>query len=145
MKSGVSILALALLTVATTHALAAPKKPMSQDESASFLMDSPTAEKIWRETTPARVAKLYPIRKFRFVSEITGGFTDNKTCVVTARAMLLPVVLLPVQGTKVVYAPIKSATAFDAVPSLSREQCQGVARAKLKEAVQSLSASLAAS
>jgi hypothetical protein len=54
-------------------------------------------------------------------------------------------VLLPVQGTKVVYAPIKSATAFDAVPSLSREQCQGVARTKLKEAIQSLSASLAAS
>jgi hypothetical protein len=143
MKSVVSILAVTL-TLAT-QAFAAPPRPMSLDDSASFLIDAPTAEKIWKETTPARVTKLYPIRKFRFVSEITGGFTENKTCVVTARAMLLPVVLLPVQGTKVVYAPIKSATAFDAVPSLSREQCQGVARTKLKEAIQSLSASLAAS
>ena len=142
-KFGAAILALTL--VWTTQALAAPPKPMSLDDSASFLIDAPTAETIWRETTPARVAKLYPSRKFRFVSEITGGFTESKTCVVTARAMLLPVVRLPVQGTKVVYAPIKSATAFDAVPSLSREQCQGVARAKLKEAIQSLSASLAAS
>ena len=142
-KFGAAILALTL--VWTTQALAAPPKPMSLDDSASFLIDAPTAEKIWRESTPARVAKLYPRGKFRFVSEITGGFTESKTCVVTARAMLLPVVRLPVQGTKVVYAPIKSATAFDAVPSLSREQCQGVARAKLKEAIQSLSASLAAS
>ena len=143
MKSAVAIFAVTL-TLAT-QAFAATPKPMSLDDSASFLIDAPSAEKIWKETTPARVTKLYPIRKFRFVSEITGGFTENKTCVVTARAMLLPVVLLPVQGTKVVYAPIKSATAFDAVPSLSREQCQGVARAKLKEAIQSLSASLAAS
>jgi hypothetical protein len=143
MKSGVAILAVTL-TMAT-QAFAAPPKPMSLDDSANFLIDAPSAEKIWKETTPARVAKLYPLRKFRFVSEVTGGFTENKTCVVTARAMLLPVVLLPVQGTKVVYAPIKSATAFDAVPSLTREQCQGVARVKLKEAIQSLSASLAAS
>ncbi|MES2991134.1 MAG: hypothetical protein V4844_06920 [Pseudomonadota bacterium] len=143
MKSVVSILAVTL-TLAT-QAFAAPPKPMSLDDSASFLIDAASAEKIWRETTPARVTKLYPIRKYRFVSEVTGGFTDNKTCVVTARAMLLPVVLLPVQGRKVVYAPIKSATAFDAVPSLSREQCQGMARVKLKEAIQSLSASLAAS
>ncbi|HWH80811.1 MAG TPA: hypothetical protein VNU71_01095 [Burkholderiaceae bacterium] len=118
---------------------------MSLDDSASFLMDGATAEKIWKDNTPARVAKLYPLRKFRFVSEVTGGFNDKKTCVVTARAMLLPVVRLPVQGTKVVYAPIKSATAFDAVDGLSRDQCQSVARGKLKEAVQSLASALAAS
>ena len=144
MKPGVASLAAVTLMLATS-AFAATPKPMSVDDSANFLMDSATAEKIWKENTPARVAKLYPTRKFRFVSEVTGGFTEAKTCVVTARAMLLPVVLLPVQGTKVVYAPIKSATAFDAVPSLSREQCQGLARAKLKEAIQSVAATLAAS
>ena len=144
MKPGVASLAVMTLMLAAS-AFAAPPKPMSLDDSANFLIDPAAAEKIWRENTPARVAKLYPTRKFRFVSEVTGGFTDNKTCVVTARAMLLPVVFLPVQGTKVVYAPIKAATAFDAAPSLSRGQCQELARAKLKEAVQSVAASLAAS
>ena len=144
MKSGVASLT-ALTLLLATSAFAAPPKPMSTDHSDNFLMDAAAAEKIWKDNTPARIAKLYPTRKFRFVSEVSGGFTDGKTCVVTARAMLLPVVTLPVQGSKVVYAPIKSATAFDAVPSLSREQCQEVARAKLKEAVQSVAASLVAS
>lgn len=144
MKPGVASLAVVTLMLAT-RAFAATPKPMSLDDSANFLMDAATAEQIWKDNTPARVVKLYPTRKFRFVSEVTGGFTAAKTCVVTARAMLLPVVLLPIQGTKVVYAPIKSATAFDAATSLSREQCQELARTKLKEAVQSVAASLAAS
>ena len=144
MKSGVASLT-ALTLLLATSAFAAPPKTMSTDHSDNFLMDAAVAEKIWKDNTPARIAKLYPTRKFRFVSEVSGGFTDGKTCVVTARAMLLPVVTLPVQGSKVVYAPIKSATTFDAVPSLSREQCQAVARAKLKEAVQSVAASLVAS
>jgi len=144
MKPGVASLAVVTLTLAAS-AFAATPKPMSLDDSANFLMDSATAEKIWKDNTPARVTKLYPPRKFRFVSEVTGGFTESKTCVVTARAMLLPVVFLPVQGTKVVYAPIKSATAFDAAPNLSRDQCRDLAKTKLKEAVQSVAASLAAS
>ena len=143
MKPGVASLAVTLMLA--TSAFAATPKAMSVDDSANFLIDPATAEKIWKENTPARVSKLYPTRKFRFVSEVTGGFNEGKTCVVTARAMLLPVVLLPVQGSKVVYAPIKAATAFDAVPGLSREQCQNLARAKLKEAVQSIAAALAAS
>ena len=141
MKSGVASLAAVTLMLAT-GAYAAKPKPMSADQSANFLIDAATAETIWKENTPARVAKLYPTRKFRFVSEVTGGFNEAKTCVVTARAMLLPVVLLPVQGRKIVYEPIKAATAFDAVPGLSREQCQALARDKLKEAVQSVSAAL---
>jgi hypothetical protein len=142
MKSGAAILALTLM-LATSAFGAGP--PMSLDDSANFLIDRASAAQLWKETVPARVARLYPPRKFRFVSEVTGGFTDSKTCVVTARAMLLPVVFLPVQGTKVVYAPIKSATAFDSVANLSREQCQGLARAKLKDAIQSIASALAAS
>lgn len=141
MKPGVASLATVTLMLAT-GAFAATPKPMSADRSANFLIDAATAEQIWKENTPARVTKLYPTKKFRFVSEVTGGFNEGKTCVVTARAMLLPVVLLPVQGSKIVYAPIKSATAFDATPSLSREQCQALARAKLKEAIQSVTSSL---
>jgi hypothetical protein len=143
MKFAVS--SFALLLALATGALAATPKPISVDQSASFLIDNATSERLWKENTPARVTKLYPVKKFRFASEVTGGFNEGKTCVVSARVMLLPVVLLPIQGTKVVYAPIKAATSFDAVPNLSREQCQELARTKLKEAIQSLTAALAAS
>ena len=145
MKSGVATtLALTLLLATNTFAATTPK-PISVDRSGSSLIDAATSERIWKENTPARVAKLYPTRKFRFVSEIVGGFNEGKTCVVSARAMLLPVVLLPIQGTKVIYAPVKSASAFDAVPNLSSEQCQELARNKLKESIQSLASALAAS
>ncbi len=144
MKSGVASLAAVTFMLATSAFGAPPKppKPMSADQSANFLIDAATAEKIWKENTPANVARLYPTRKFRFVSEVAGGFNEGKVCVVTARAMLLPVVLLPVQGRKIVYEPIKAATAFEAAPGLSRAQCQELARGKLKEAVQSVAAAL---
>jgi len=114
------------------------------DQSSGTLMDAATSAKIWHDNVPARVSKLYPSGKFRFASDVTGGFNDAKTCVVSARAMLLPVILLPIQGRKVVYAPVKAATAFDAVGSLTQAQCQEVARTKLKEAIQSLTTALAA-
>jgi hypothetical protein len=142
MKLGVA--GLAMTAVLATGAFAATPKPMSVDESASFLIDSATTEQLWKENTPARVVKLYPSGKFRFVSEVGGGFTDNKTCVVSARAMLLPVVRLPVQGRKLVYAPVKAATAFDAAPNLTQAQCQALARTKLKDAIQSVTSALAA-
>lgn len=148
MKIGVAIVAVAVAVTTTgflaTSAHAATPKPMSVDESASFLIDAATTEQLWKEYTPARVVKLYPRRKFRFVSEVGGGFTENKTCVVSARAMLLPVVFLPVQGSKLVYAPVKAATAFDAAPNLSQAQCQALARTKLKDAIQSVTSALAA-
>jgi hypothetical protein len=144
MKVGVGILALATLSLVAGAQAAAPK-PISIDRSGSSLIDAATSEKLWKANTPARVAKLYPTRKFRFVSEITGGFNEAKNCIVSARAMLLPVVYLPIQGTKVIYEPIKSASAFDAVPSLSEAQCQALARTKLTESIQSLMSALAAS
>jgi hypothetical protein len=143
MKIGVASLVLTL-TLAT-GALAAPPKPISSDQSASFLIDGATTEKLWKENTPANVIKLYPSKKFRFVSEVGGGFNEAKLCVVSARAMLLPVVTLPIQGAKMIYTPVKSATAFDAVPNLSKEQCQELARTKLKDAIQSVASALAAS
>ena len=144
MNIGVAICAAAAALVLSGGALAAPPKQKSVDQSANFLMDNATAAALWKENTPAPVMRLYPPRKFRFVSEVGGGFADNKSCVVAARAMLLPVVTLPVQGAKVVYAPIRTATAFDAVPNLDRAQCQQLAKAKLKEAIQSIVSSLAA-
>lgn len=164
MKSGVSRSALTLSLTFTlmlaTGAFAAtpadpaaskpqkptkPTKPISVDQSGSFLIDSATSEKLWEANLPARVKALYPVRKFRFVSEVGGGFNEAKLCVVSAHVMMLPVVRLPIQGLKAIYAPIKSATAYDAVPNLSREQCQALARSKLKDAIQSVAAALAAS
>ena len=124
---------------------AKPAKAISVDQSGSFLIDSAVSEKLWEANLPARVKALYPVRKFRFASEVGGGFNEAKLCIVSARAMMLPVVRLPIQGLKAIYAPIKSATAYDAVPNLSREQCQALARSKLKDAIQSVAAALAAS
>lgn len=143
MNPGVASLAVTLMLA--TSAFAAPPKAVGVDRSASFLIDGAASEKLWKENLPARVTKLYPRNKFRFVSEVGGGFTEAKTCVVSARVMLLPVVRLPVQGVKVLYAPIKTATAFDAMPNLSRDQCQELARTKLKDAIQSVVSTLASS
>ena len=121
-------------------AFAAVPKPISIDKSASFLVDEATTEKLWNDNLPARVKKLYPVKQWRFVSDVGGGFTESKTCVVAARAMLLPM-----RGKTLVFAPEKSAMAFDAVPNLSKEQCQELARAKLKEAIQSVASALAVS
>ena len=159
MKSGVasSALALTVTLMLGASAFAArpadpaaskpakPTKPISVDQSASFLIDSAVSEKLWEANLPARVKALYPVRKFRFASEVGGGFNEAKLCIVSARAMMLPVVRLPIQGLKAIYAPIKSATAYDAVPNLSREQCQALARSRLKDAIQSVAAALAAS
>ena len=132
----------AFLIATNTFAATAPAKPkpVSVDVSSSFLIDEATSEKIWNDNLPARVKKLYPVKRWRFVSDIGGGFTESKTCVITARAMVLPL-----RGKDVIFDPEKSATTFDAVPNLSKEQCQELARAKLKEAIQAVTSSIAAS
>lgn len=132
---------IATLMLAGT-ALAATPRPLSTDHSSHELIDAATAEQLWRKNLPARIKKLYPSNKFRFVSEVWGGFTESKLCVVTARAAVMPVVRLPVQGAKVMYEPVRSATAFDAKPDLSAGQCADVARGLLEEAIQSIAASL---
>lgn len=135
-----SVCSLVPLLLAASAFAAVPKpQPISIDKSASFLVDEAATEKLWNENLPARVKKLYPLKKWRFVSDVGGGFTETKTCVVAARAMLLPM-----RGKALVFAPERSATAFDAVPNLSKEQCQELARAKLKEAIQSVASALAA-
>jgi hypothetical protein len=124
--------------IGATSAIAAPPRPVGVDHASSFLIDPATSEKLWRDNTPARVLQLYPAGRFRFVSEVGGGFTEARLCVVSARAMLLPV-----RGGALVYAPVKAATAFDAAPELSREQCRDLARSKLVDAIQSVVAALA--
>ena len=62
---------------------AAKGKPISVDKSASFLVDEATTEKLWADNLPAKVKKLYPASRWRFVSDVGGGFTESRTCVVT--------------------------------------------------------------
>ena len=117
-----------LLTAFGAHA--APPQYLSIDHSTETLMDDATAKAMWKEALPARLVKLYPPKKWGFASEVEGGFNGSKTCIITARAMMLPV-----RGKTLTFAPAKMATAFDAVPNATNEQCKEMARAKLKEAI----------
>ena len=112
-------------------AVAAPAPYLTLDHSTEMLMDKASANQLWLEGLPAaRLARLYPPSKWGFVSQVEGGFTDARVCVVTARAMLLPR-----KGKTLVFQPRQTATAFATQPGASQQQCRDIARSKLKEAV----------
>ena len=90
-----SILLTTLLLAATAGAaFAAPAAYLTIDHSSQAVMDKATAQAIWKEHLPdnftRRLFKLYPSGKYGFFSQVEGGFTESKLCVVTARAMMLP-------------------------------------------------------
>ena len=121
----------AILSASAALAAAAPAPYLMLDHSTEVLMDKAVAEQIWREGLPAaRLARLYPPGRWGFVSQVEGGFTDAKVCIVTARAMLLPR-----KGKTLVFQPKQTATAFATLPGASQQQCRDIARLKLKEAV----------
>jgi hypothetical protein len=112
------------------------------DHSTDSVMDKATAQAIWNEALAGKTAKLnklYPVSKWGFISEVEGGFTASKTCVVTARVMMVPVTV----RKNLMFKPDKTSTAYDALPNATREQCQDAAKAKLKEAMGSVLSSLA--
>jgi len=139
-RSSVLLLPLAL-SLSAGAAMAAPKaapRYATLDHSTETLADKAAAEALWTETLPvARLSKLYPLKKFGFVSEIEGGFDASKTCVVTARAMMLPLA-----GKNFIFKPVKTATAFESLPGASQEQCRALAKTKLRDAIQAVAASL---
>lgn len=108
------------------------RPPVLLDLSVEAVMDSASARDIMAKAIPASVWKLYPRSKWGFVSQVEGGFTAKEICVVTARVMLAP--LTVTKG--VILRPEHSATAFDALPGATREQCRQLARDKLIEATQ---------
>lgn len=133
------LLAAPLLTLAMA-AHAADPVYITLDHSTDSVMDKTTAQAVWTEGLAGKTEKLnklYPTKRWGFVSEVEGGFNQAKTCVVTARVMMMPV-----SGKSLVFKPSKTATAFDALPNATREQCQEAAKAKLKEAVQGVLSSL---
>jgi hypothetical protein len=119
---------------------AAQPQYLTVDHSSEVLIDRATIKAMWKRELPAaRLAKLYPVKKWGFASEVDGGFNASNTCVVTARAMLLPR-----RGKVLSLTPKKAATAFDALPNATREQCSELARKKLEEAMQAVVAGLVA-
>ena len=136
MKIGVAF-AFALLA-ASSAALAAPPKYISEDHSADALMDDATAKALWAENLSLRLSKLYPVGKWGFASEVQGGFTSANNCVVTARAMMLPR-----SARGLVFKPAKTTTTFDTIPGASMAQCKDLSKRKLQEAIQALTSALA--
>jgi hypothetical protein len=124
----------------------APAQPAPQlpsivllDLSSEALIDSQAARALLEAEIPARVWRVYPRRKWTFLSQVEGGMTAEGVCVVTARVLLLPRV-----GTQraVLWRPEKRATTFDARPGATAQQCRDIARQKLKEATASVVAML---
>ena len=140
----IPLLLAATLIAASSAALAAPARYLIADHSTEALIDKDSAVAVWKaevdDQRRARLQKLYPVSKWGFISQVEGGFTDDKACVVTARAMMVPRIV----GDRLVFKPAKSATAFASQAGASREQCRALAAAKLKEAVGAVASSLIA-
>ena len=136
------LLAAALLAGASSLHAATPAY-LVMDFSTEALISKSDALAIWKgqldDKQLKRLSKLYPVSKWGFVSQVEGGFTADKTCVVTARAMLVPR-----SGKTLVFKPNKSSTAFDAKANATWIDCKALATAKLKEAIDSVDSSLIA-
>ncbi len=135
MKTKIVLLSVALLI--STGAIAAPKdqKYVTVDHSTELILNKDALKTIWEEAIPGKVAKAYPPKKWGFATIAEGGFTANKTCVVAARVMLLP---LGVNGKTMLYKPQKTTSTFDASPTATKEQCSDMAQSKLKEAIHAM-------
>ena len=136
------IAALMVLTLGSCGlAHAAPKAYLTVDHSTEAVMDEATAQSVWVDKMPAqlnkRLFKLYPTPRWGFVSQVEGGFTADKVCVITARAMLMPR-----SGKVLSFKPSKTATAFDAQAGATQAQCKALAKAKLGEAIEAVLSSL---
>jgi acetylglutamate kinase len=135
-----SMLLLGGLVAAPALAADPPAPKMNLvDFSNDGLIDEATAKKILAENTPAKMWKVYPASKYALVSQVEGGLNAAKTCVVTARVMLLTVT--PAMKA-VLFRPQKTATAFDAVANSSTDGCKALAKDKLKEATTAVMSAL---
>jgi hypothetical protein len=133
MKTRLACLIAAPLLTLAAAAHAADPVYITLDHSSESVLDDATAQAAWKELLAGKTVKLnklYPSKRWGFVSQVEGGFNQGKTCVVTARVMMMPVTM----RKSLLFKPSKTATAFDALPNATREQCQDLAKAKLKEA-----------
>lgn len=135
MKLNSLIAALLLPLAATTFA--APAQYVIVDHSTANLVTPAEAEAAWLKHQSPKVVKLFPAKKWGFLSQVEGGIDNNKTCVITARALMLPRA-----GKNLVFKPEKSATTFGSVAAASPEQCKALAKAKLDEAIVAIGSAL---
>jgi hypothetical protein len=137
-------LSTAALLLAASASFAAPEQYRFHDHSSPELIDTDSAIAIWKaqvdENMRRRIQKLYPVSKWGFISQVQGGFTSDKVCVVTARAVMVPLIL----RSRLEFKPYKSATAFASQAGATREQCRDLAAERLKEAVLAIRSSLIA-
>jgi hypothetical protein len=136
------LLAAAVL-LSSSAVFAKPPQYLIIDHSTEAVMDKASALATWKtqmdQKRVDRIAKLYPVGKWGFVSQVEGGFTPDKACVITARAMLVPRIV----NSRLVFKPEKSATTFGTVANATLEQCKALATDKLKEAITAVDSSLA--
>lgn len=130
-------LLVALLTASASTAFAAPASYLALDHSSDLLMDKATAQALWKDNLPAKLLKLYPVGRWGFLSEVEGGFDDAKTCIVTARAMMLPR-----SGKALVFKPSKTTSTYGSQAAATAQQCRALAKAKLGEAIAALNFAL---
>jgi hypothetical protein len=132
--------AAAISLMLAVPAVAADSPYVLADYSTPTLIEKATVDAIWHANLPeARLARLYAPRKWGFLSQVVGGLVSGQTCVVTARAVMLP---RTTPTRRLVWEPAKSSTTFDSRPNATAAQCSELAAEKLKEAVQSLASSL---
>jgi hypothetical protein len=127
----------ALLLLGAALAQAAPPAYLTLDHSSDLLMDPATAAALWKQSLSAKLHRLYPDKRWGFVSEVAGGFDDARVCVVTARALMLPR-----SGKSLIFRPSKTATTFGSQAGATTAQCKALAKAKLKEAIDDMSSNL---
>ena len=135
-----SCLVALLMLAGSTVAAAAPGAPaayLTIDHSVDGLMDARTADEMWKPRLSARLLRLYPEKKWGFVSQVEGGFDSSRTCVVTARAMMLPR-----SGKALLFRPFKTATSYGSQTGASDTMCKAYAKVKLGEAMDSITSSL---
>ena len=124
-----------LLLAFSSASFAAPAEYLFVDDSSTILIDTASAVELWKaqvdDSHRTRLQKLYPVSKWGFVSQVQGGFTNDGHCVITARAVLVPRVL----GSRLVFKPQRSATAFATKPNATRDECRAIAATKLQEAI----------
>lgn len=112
------------------------------DKSSDALIDDATVRSMFAEFVSPKMARLYPTNKWGFGVQVEGGITQANTCVVTARVMLLQR-NLPVTTKLLLFKPERMATAFDALPNASAQQCRDLSKAKLRESFDALRSVLA--
>ena len=117
------------------------KKTNLLDHSNSNLIEPDAAKAVLTDNIPARVWKIHKPGDFAFLSQVEGGLNAQRTCVVTARVMLLPLT-----GTLNVPMwrplPKMTAPAYDAQVNSSTDQCKALAKDKLKEATLAISSGI---